>query len=223
MNNGNTELTISHSEAALIHRQMLTWLELVFLRISLCLGAPSRPQEHRLGGSMNTHLGQRCHDATAPQTCPPPLPLPVSSTPPAPRQRMLRHFGCGAGMGGRQAAGTESRLRTTANMLAQCGGYSRGLSRNQRENTKENKVETKPSLGHPASPLTDELGMGGMKQTAGRHLPCDPWMRTKRDLLTKTTWPCRQGQWPPGLFHGHRKASSPPTLPILPPLTHVLA
>ena len=133
----------------------------------------------------------------------------MSSTPPAPRQRMLRHFGCGAGMGGRQAAGTESRLRTTANMLAQCGGYSRGLSRNQRENTKENKVETKPSLGHPASPLTDELGMGGMKQTAGRHLPCDPWMRTKRDLLTKTTWPCRQGQWPPGLFHGHRKASSP--------------
>lgn len=80
---------------------------------------------------------------------------------------------------------TERRLQTTANTLAQWGGSARGLSGNQRENTKENKVETKPSLGHPASPLTEELGMDGMNQVAGRHLPCDPWRRTKTDQLTR--------------------------------------
>lgn len=128
----------------------------------------------------------------------PPLSLhPVSSIPPASQQSS-----------GRAAWAGSNSSKHAASM----GRVSEGLSRNQRENMKANKVETKPCLHHhPASPLTHELGMDGMKQAAGRHLPGDPLenrLAHKDDLAS----PGRARA--PRTFYGHRKASSlPPQSP----------
>lgn len=92
---------------------MLVWLQLVFLRLSLRLWAPSCPQECWRGGNTNTHLRQGCRGSQTRRA--PSLPPPcVLYTPCVPGAREEPHLGL-------QAAGTESRLQITASTQAQWG------------------------------------------------------------------------------------------------------